>query len=69
VTEAKRRMPTLTAADFEALAGRGAQARVSGKSVIIGGPRLLTEGKVTVPTEVEGSTTTWRPKEGRFSTS
>src|ERR1700693_3700026 len=60
VAEAQRRnLPTLQAADFEALPGRGAQARVNGKSIIIGGPRLLTEAKVTVPPEVEKSTTQW----------
>src|SRR5436190_4781614 len=60
VAEAKRRdLPMLHAADFEALPGRGAQARVNGKSVIIGGPRLLTEAKVTVPSEVEKLTTDW----------
>ena len=60
VTEAKRRnLPTLQAADFEALPGRGAQARVSGKSIVIGGPRLLTEDKVSVPPEVGKLTTAW----------
>ena len=60
VAEAKRRnLPTLQAADFEALPGRGAQALVNGKSIVIGGPRLLTEGKVTVPPEVEKLTTAW----------
>ena len=60
VAEAKRRnLPTLQAADFEALAGRGAKALVNGKSVIIGGPRLLTEDKVVVPPEVEKVTTAW----------
>src|SRR6266849_5131297 len=60
VTEAKRRnLPTLPAANFEALPGRGAQAQVNGKNVIVGGPRLLTEGKATVPAEVEESTTQW----------
>src|SRR5207248_1498966 len=50
VAEAKRRnLPTLQAADFEPLPGRGAKARVNGKSVIIGGPRLLIEDKVTLP--------------------
>src|SRR6267154_1554800 len=58
--EAKRRSATqLSATNFEALAGRGARAKVNGKSVMIGGPRLLTEGKVTVPAEVEESTTQW----------
>ena len=60
VNEAKRRnLPALQAANFEALPGRGAQAQVNGKSVIIGGPRLLTEGKATVPPEVEKSTIQW----------
>jgi P-type Cu2+ transporter len=63
VAEAKRRnLPTLQAADFEALPGRGAQARVDSKSVIIGGPRLLTEAKVTVPPEVEKLTSQWAPE-------
>jgi Cu2+-exporting ATPase len=60
VAEAKRRnLPTLHAANFKALPGRGAQADVNGESIIIGGPRLLTEGKVTVPPEVEKLTTAW----------
>jgi Cu2+-exporting ATPase len=60
VAEAKRRnLPTLQASDFEALPGRGARALVNGKSVIIGGPRLLSEDKVTVPPEVEKLTTAW----------
>src|SRR5712671_5075333 len=60
VTEAKRRnLPTLQGVDFEALPGRGAQARVNGKSIVIGGPRLLAEGKVKVPPEVESLTTQW----------
>ena len=60
VTEAKRRGVTqLSATSFEALAGRGAKALVESKSVEIGGPRLLTETKVTVPPEVEKLTATW----------
>jgi Cu2+-exporting ATPase len=60
VAEAMRRnLPTLQAAAFEALPGRGAQARVNGKTIVIGGPGLLTEAKVTVPPEVEKSTTAW----------
>jgi Cu2+-exporting ATPase len=60
VAEAKRRdLPTLQAADFKALPGRGAQARVNGKNIIIGGPRLLTEDKMTVPPDVQKLTTAW----------
>jgi P-type Cu2+ transporter len=60
VAEAMRRnLPPLQAAEFESMPGRGAQAQVNGKSVVIGGPRLLIEGKVTVPPEVEKLTTVW----------
>jgi Cu2+-exporting ATPase len=60
VAEAKRRkLPTLEALDFASLPGRGAQARVNGKKVIIGGPRLLIEHTVTVPPEIEKLTTQW----------
>ena len=60
VAEARRRSLTrLSATNFEALPGRGAKALVEGTSVEIGGPRLLTEAKVTVPPEVEKLTTAW----------
>jgi len=60
VAEARRRnLPGLQASEFEALPGRGAQARVIGKNVIVGGPRLLSEDKVTVPPEVEKLTNAW----------
>jgi Cu2+-exporting ATPase len=58
--EAKRRaIPQLQSADFEAFAGRGAQASVDGRRIVVGGPRLLTEAKATVPPEIEKSTSTW----------
>jgi Cu2+-exporting ATPase len=60
VAEAKRRrLAALDASDFEALPGRGARARINGKRIMIGGPRLLTEGPLTVPPDVEKLTTTW----------
>jgi Cu2+-exporting ATPase len=60
VAESKRRNLTqLSATNFEALPGRGAKALVEGKSIEVGGPRLLTEAKVIVPSEVEKLTTTW----------
>jgi P-type Cu2+ transporter len=60
VAEAKRRnVSQLSPTNFEALPGRGAKALVEGTSVEIGGPRLLTEGKVTLPPEVEKLTTAW----------
>ena len=60
VAEAMRRgVAQLSATNFEALAGRGAKALVEGESVVVGGPRLLTEAKITVPPEVEKLTTAW----------
>jgi len=60
VTEAKRRNVTqLSATNFEALAGRGAKAFVQGETILVGGPRLLTEAKVAVPPEVGKLTTAW----------
>jgi Cu2+-exporting ATPase len=60
VAGAKRRNVTrLSATNFEALPGRGAKALVEGKSVAIGGSRLLTEGEVTIRPEIEKLTTAW----------
>jgi cation transport ATPase len=60
VAEANRRnLPTLQAVNFEALPGRGAQALIDGKRIVIGGPRLLIEAKVAVPPEVERLATAW----------
>src|SRR5438309_1549302 len=60
VEEAKHRgIPQLQAEDFQELAGRGARAIVDGRSIVVGGPRLLTESKVVVPPEVQKWTTAW----------
>jgi len=60
VAESRRRgLPELKAANFKALSGRGAQALVDGKNIVIGGPRLLTEAQVAVPAEVEKLTSSW----------
>src|SRR6267143_2132624 len=60
VAEAKRRgVAQLSATNFEALAGRGAKALVEGQGVVVSGPRLLAEAKITVPPEVEKLTTAW----------
>ena len=60
VAEAKRRnVKRLSATNFEALPGRGAKALVEGKSVIIGGPRLLTEADARPLPEFETRTTAW----------
>src|SRR3984957_5456473 len=60
LAEAGRRNLTQSpATNFEALSGRGARALVKGKSISVGGPRMLTEANVTVPPAVEKLTTAW----------
>jgi Cu2+-exporting ATPase len=55
----KRNLPTLHATEFEALPGRGARALVDGKRITIGGPRLLIEEQLAVPSEIEKLTKAW----------
>ena len=50
--------------NFEALAGRWAQARVNGEKVAVGGPRLVEEWKAVVPGEVQTKASSWG-SEGR----
>src|SRR5437660_6598519 len=60
VAEAKRRgVAQLSATNFEARPGQGAEALVEGETIVVGGPRLLTEPMITVPPEVEKLTTAW----------
>src|ERR1700694_4364156 len=60
VAEAKRRGVAQSAAtDFKALPGRGAEALVQGRRVMVGGPRLLTEANVPVPPELAKRTAAW----------
>jgi Cu2+-exporting ATPase len=55
----KRNLTALEATAFEALPGRGAQALVNGKRIVVGGPRLLVEEKLALPIEIEKLTTAW----------
>jgi Cu2+-exporting ATPase len=43
------------ASSFEALAGRGARAVVDGRDVVVGGPRLIEEAGVEVPSDLVAS--------------
>jgi Cu2+-exporting ATPase len=61
---ARRRVTRPAATEFEALAGRGARAVVDGRTVAVGGPRLLVELRATSPTEVAAETRGWAA-EGR----
>jgi Cu2+-exporting ATPase len=48
--ERKLRLPVVT--DFEALKGRGVQAKSEGKTVHVGGPRLLESVRPSVPPQI-----------------
>jgi Cu2+-exporting ATPase len=49
---------------FESLAGRGTRAKVDGRDVAVGGPRLLEELKVEPPEDLRKATEPWA-REGR----
>jgi Cu2+-exporting ATPase len=55
----KRGLNVESAVGFEALPGRGAKAVVGGKTINVGGPRLLADLKAQVPPEIENVTRTW----------
>ncbi|MFV2064659.1 MAG: heavy metal translocating P-type ATPase, partial [Chloroflexota bacterium] len=56
---AERGLAPRTASDFEALAGRGAQATVDGRTIAVGGPRLLEELDAEVPTNLVTKAESW----------
>ena len=56
-------IPPLATA-FEALAGRGARATVDGRTVVVGGPRLVTEMGIETPQAMAELADTWAA-EGR----
>ena len=63
VEEARRRgLPTRKASGFRSMAGRGVRAVVEGSDVAVGGPALLRELGLDVPTGLAGSVATWRER-------
>jgi len=54
-----RRVKVPKGSGFEALAGRGARASVAGTEVQVGGPRLLADLQLAVPSEVQSRVDTW----------
>jgi len=50
---------TYRSAAAKALPGRGAEALVQDSRVVVGGPRLLSESNVLVPSEVAKLTAAW----------
>ena len=63
VEEARRRGLAITAASgFRSMAGRGVQAIVDGTEVAVGGPALLRELDLEVPTGLTESIAAWRER-------
>ncbi|CAN5659808.1 heavy metal translocating P-type ATPase [soil metagenome] len=60
----ERNIKISNATKFSALSGRGAKATVGGKTIHVGGPRLLEELKVNVPQDLEMSSSN-AGKEGK----
>jgi P-type Cu2+ transporter len=60
IVEAARMRGALPAAnDFRAMAGRGVEAKVDGRSVSVGGPSLLRQLALDTPPELESKTAAW----------
>ena len=59
-----RRVESRPTIKFEALPGRGARAEVDGKTVAVGGPRLLADSQASVSSEIEKVAGAWA-SEGR----
>jgi Cu2+-exporting ATPase len=51
-----RNVPETHTADFSALSGRGVQAKADGKSIYVGGPRLLEELNIQLDNELQTAT-------------
>jgi P-type Cu2+ transporter len=55
----RRQVAPATATGFEALAGRGARARIDRRIVQVGGPALLAEANVQLPEELRRTRQAW----------
>lgn len=60
----ERKIEPQSVEGFESLAGRGTRAKVDGREVAVGGPRLLEELKLDPPEELRKATEAWA-REGR----
>jgi P-type Cu2+ transporter len=59
VTAAKERGAVPVASGFRSMSGRGVEAEVNGSKVAVGGPTMLSEGKLDVPSELDASVEEW----------
>jgi Cu2+-exporting ATPase len=62
VTAARDRGEVATASDFRSITGRGVEATVDGQAYALGGPALLRERSLTVPTELADQVREWEAR-------
>jgi Cu2+-exporting ATPase len=63
IVAAGRERGTLAeASDFRSIAGRGVQASVGGRTVAVGGPAMLEERRLSMPSALETSVAAWRAR-------
>lgn len=62
VSAAKERGEVPAVENFKAMSGRGVEATVSGSRVAVGGPALLREREIGVPSEVDESVAAWKDR-------
>jgi len=62
VAAARRRGGLAAATDFRALTGRGVEATVGGGRYAVGGPGLVRERSLEVPSELEAAAGPWRER-------
>jgi len=55
----ERNLKSLSVQDFQALPGRGVQATINGRTLQVGGPRLLESEHVSLPNDLAEPTRTW----------
>jgi Cu2+-exporting ATPase len=59
VAAARRSGEPPTASGFRSLTGRGVEAKVEGEAYAVGGPALLRERELTMPTALEAAVASW----------
>ncbi|HEX6222431.1 MAG TPA: copper-translocating P-type ATPase [Acidimicrobiia bacterium] len=62
VTAARERGEVPRASEFRAMSGRGVEATVSGTRVAVGGPALLRERDIEIPSELEEAVRAWQQR-------
>jgi Cu2+-exporting ATPase len=63
IVAAGRERGTVTeATDFRSIAGRGVQASVHGRTVAVGGPAMLEERGLSMPSALESTVSEWRAR-------